>query len=297
MEWINFRHLYSFWMVKRLGGFQKASQEMRVSQSTVSEQVSQLEDYLQEKLFERSTRKLGLTETGVRLFKYADDIFHKSREINRVIRDGEGGREPITLKSGIAGGVSRNLLYRMYHEFLVSREEVKLEVVNGEFEDLLKLCANFELDFVVSTQLPHGASMMNFNSKLIQKSPLCLAGKKKVIKKLTSPKKSDRPIDVYLFSYPHGSSDLTQTLNKYFDQPFQVKLESDDISLLRFFANSQDGIAILPEIGVYEDFQSGQIEVLDVPFAEDVHFYAIYHEKCIHLEEVDDLLGQRIDIS
>lgn len=297
MEWINFRHLYSFWMVKRLGGFQKASQEMLVSQSTVSEQVSQLEDYLQEKLFERTTRKLALTEAGIRLFKYADDIFQKSREINRVIRDGEGGREPVTLKAGIAGGVSRNLLYRLFNQFMQAREEVRLEVINGDFDELMRMSSNFELDFLISPQLPHGASVMNFKTKLIQKSPLCIAGRRKLIDRLSKGKSPNRPINTYLFSYPYRDGDLTNTLHKNFDHTFDVKLETDDISLLRFFANSEDGIAILPEIGVYEDFQKGQIEILNVPFVEEVHFYALYSEKVIHLKEVEDLLKSRINLS
>lgn len=297
MEWINFRHLYSFWMVKRLGGFQKASQEMLVSQSTVSEQVSQLEDYLQEKLFERTTRKLALTEAGIRLFKYADDIFQKSREINRVIRDGEGGREPVVLRVGIAGGVSRNLLYRLFNNFMKEREEVRLEVINGDFDDLIRMSSNFELDFLISPQLPHGADVMNFKTKLIQKSPLCIAGRRKLIDRLSKGKLPNRPIDTYLFSYPYRDIDLTKTLYKTFDHRFNIKLESDDISLLRFFANSEDGIAILPEIGVNEDFQKGQIEILNVPFVEEVHFYAVYSEKVIHLKEVEDLLRSPIHLN
>ena len=291
MEWINFRHLYSFWMVKRLGGFQKASQEMFVSQSTVSEQVSQLEDYLQEKLFERSTRKINLTEAGLRLFTYADDIFQKSREINRIIRDGEGGSEPIVLKAGIAGGVSRNLMYRLFNNFIQSNEDSKLEVINGDFEELLKMCGNYELDFLISTQLPHGADVMNFKTKLIQKSPLCIAGKRTIINKLSQGKGLQKPIEAFLFSYPYRNTDLEKSLKKYFDHEFQIKLETDDISLLRFFANSHEGIAILPEVGVLEDFHSGQIEILNVPFAEDVHFYALYNEKVTHLTEVKEILN------
>lgn len=290
MEWINFRHLYSFWMVKRLGGFQKASQEMFVSQSTVSEQVSQLEEYLQEKLFERSTRKINLTEAGLRLFSYADDIFQKSREINRIIRDGEGGTEPVTLKVGIAGGVSRNLMYRLFNIFIQKNNNSKLEVINGDFEDLLKMCGNYELDFLISTQLPHGADVMNFKTKLIQKSPLCIAGKKKIINKLSSGKGLQKPIEAFLFSYPYRDTDLQASLKKYFDHDFDIRLETDDISLLRFFANSHEGIAILPEIGVLEDFQGGQIEILNVPFTEDVHFYALYNEKVTHLKEIKEIL-------
>ncbi len=290
MEWINFRHLYSFWMVKRHGGFLKASQEMHVSQSTVSEQVSLLEEYLQEKLFERTTRSMHLSEAGIRLFNFADEIFQKSREINRIIRDGEGGREPLTLKVGIVGGVSRNLLYRAFHGFLNQSDDLKLEIINGAFEELLQLCGNFELDFIITTQLPHGKDVLNFKTKVIEKSPLCVAGKKKIIKKLTNDKSKPQKIDAYVFSYPFRHNDFESRLNKTFPHSFNYKLETDDISLLRFFANSNEGVAILPEIGVLEDVQKGDIEILKIPFTEDLPFYALYHRKTMHIKEVEDLI-------
>ncbi|MCR9206168.1 MAG: LysR family transcriptional regulator, partial [Halobacteriovoraceae bacterium] len=151
MEWINFRHLYSFWMVQKSGGFNAASKKMFVSQSTVSEQVVQLEDYLEEPLFERTTRVLKLTQAGDQLFQMAEEIFNKSREINRIIRDKEGGAAPLKFRIGIVGGVSRNLLFRLFKEFLDSQDEAELEVVNGDIDELVKQCHDFELDFLITT--------------------------------------------------------------------------------------------------------------------------------------------------
>jgi len=53
-----------FEAVARLGSFTRAAEELHVSQSAVSRQVSLLEDYLDVRLFNREQRGISLTEPG-----------------------------------------------------------------------------------------------------------------------------------------------------------------------------------------------------------------------------------------
>lgn len=55
-----------FEAVARLGSFTRGADELHVSQSAVSRQISLLEDYLQVKLFNREQRGISLTEAGRR---------------------------------------------------------------------------------------------------------------------------------------------------------------------------------------------------------------------------------------
>lgn len=289
MEWVNFRHLYSFWMVAKLGGFKKASEAIFVSQSTVSEQVASLEDYLGEFLFERTTRSLHMTEAGKRLFSYADDIFQKSREINRVIRDGEGGSEPILLNIGIVGGVSRNLIYRHFSAFFEHERSVHFDVVNGSFEEHLHRCQHFELDLIITSDIPRGKDLSDLNARIIETSRQAIVGRKKVINKIIKERGLGKKIPAYCYTYPTGDS-LQEKLNSKFAHTFEFVLDTDDISLLRFFANSNEGVAIMPEIGVYEDLMKGELEKIPIRFVEDVKFYAVYNKRSTHKEEIEKII-------
>jgi LysR family transcriptional regulator, transcriptional activator of nhaA len=71
MEWLNYHHLLYFWMVARTGSITRASQELRLSQPTISAQLRSLEESLGEKLFTRQGRKLVLTEAGQVVWRYA----------------------------------------------------------------------------------------------------------------------------------------------------------------------------------------------------------------------------------
>ena len=76
-------HLYYFWLVAREGRIARAAAQMRLTHPTVSKQLSQLESFFEDKLFERLGRNLVLTEFGHTVFRYADEIFGSIRVSQR----------------------------------------------------------------------------------------------------------------------------------------------------------------------------------------------------------------------
>ncbi|MGB5365616.1 MAG: LysR family transcriptional regulator, partial [Polyangiales bacterium] len=58
-----------FWLTVREGSIQAASRVLRLAHPTVSVQIKQLEESLGYALFDRSRRKLELTEAGKLAFR------------------------------------------------------------------------------------------------------------------------------------------------------------------------------------------------------------------------------------
>ncbi len=275
MEWINFRHLYSFWMVTKCGGFKRAAEKMHVSQSAISEQVALLEDYLQTRLLDRSTRSLTITPKGREVVEYAENIFKISKEINHVIKDQEK-KNYKNLKVGIVGGVSRNLLYRIFSDFQKNSGST-IEVFNGNYEDLAKACRNFEIDFFISNLPAMGKDLMDFNSRVLEESPMCIAGNQNKLKEFKLKKdKFKISYDLAVYKHPFGEGDLADHIKEHFKKDIQQVLKTDDVSLLRFFANSQKALVILPEIGIKEDLLEKRISKIRLSFLESVKFYCVY---------------------
>ena len=71
---MEFKQLQSFVEVVRNLSFTKASQELYISQPTVSMHIRQLESELGVRLIVRTTKSLEVTETGRRLYEYAVNI-------------------------------------------------------------------------------------------------------------------------------------------------------------------------------------------------------------------------------
>lgn len=66
--------LQAFLTVAKTGNFGKAGEQLHLSQSAVSRQVAQLERCLENRLFERHTRKIVLTAEGASLIPVAEQV-------------------------------------------------------------------------------------------------------------------------------------------------------------------------------------------------------------------------------
>ena len=62
MAWLNYHHLYYFWVVAHEGSISAATRKLNLTQPTISAQLRQLEESLGEKLFEKSGRGLMLVD-------------------------------------------------------------------------------------------------------------------------------------------------------------------------------------------------------------------------------------------
>jgi len=86
MEWLNYHHLRYFWTVAKEGSLKQAAENLRVSQPSISAQLSELEEVLGEKLFRRRGRSKVLTDAGQVAYRYADEIFTLGRELMNAIK-------------------------------------------------------------------------------------------------------------------------------------------------------------------------------------------------------------------
>jgi len=68
---MNFHQLHIFYTVSERGSFSAAAQALHMTQPAVTMQVQALEDYFGTKLFNRSTKKIVLSEAGRALMPYA----------------------------------------------------------------------------------------------------------------------------------------------------------------------------------------------------------------------------------
>lgn len=149
MDWLNYHHLFYFWLVGREGSLVGASNELRLAPSTISGQLRALEDALGEKLFARSGRKLVLTDVGRVVYRYADEIFSLGRELREAIKGRAVGR-PLTLMVGIADVVPKLVARRVLEPALQLAESVRLVCSENKPDRLLAELAIHNIDVVLS---------------------------------------------------------------------------------------------------------------------------------------------------
>ena len=84
----------------RLGSFTKAAKELHVTQTAISHQIRLLENYYEQKLFDRTSRDLVLTESGTRLRAVTTELFDRLDQVSQDLKPGvesEQGPLRITL--------------------------------------------------------------------------------------------------------------------------------------------------------------------------------------------------------
>jgi DNA-binding transcriptional LysR family regulator len=87
---MNFYRLKIFYLVARLESFSRAAEELYTSQPNVSKHVHQLEVELGISLFHRLGGSIELTEAGRAVYRYAQQVFDLTTELQRTLVELEG---------------------------------------------------------------------------------------------------------------------------------------------------------------------------------------------------------------
>lgn len=116
------RHLKIFITVAECGKMNLAAQKLYISQPSVSQAISELEEYYGTKLFERLTQKLYITDSGEKLLSYARHVVDSYENMDAMMKN--EGEHPV-LRVGGSVTVGTCLLNSMVSRF---RRECTAEV-------------------------------------------------------------------------------------------------------------------------------------------------------------------------
>ncbi len=166
MSWLNYHHLQYFWVVAREGGLVAAGKVLRLSHPTLSAAIRALEARLGAKLFEKSGRRLALTDTGRLVQRYANEIFSLGLEMVDAVGDRPSGRA-LRLEVGIADAVPKLVARRLLRPALALPEPVRLVCHERAYDRLLADLSLHALDVVISDgPVPSGSGVRAFNHLL-----------------------------------------------------------------------------------------------------------------------------------
>lgn len=157
MEWLNYHHLYYFWLIAKEGSLSRAASRLNLTHSTLSEQLKLLEAYLGSELFDRKGRRLVLTEFGAEVLQYATGIFELGSELLEFTH----GRAPLwraPFHVGVLGSIPKTVVCRLLEPAMEqSGASPLLEVRQGELDVLIGWLSRNVVNVVISDQLPSAA--------------------------------------------------------------------------------------------------------------------------------------------
>jgi len=279
MDWLNYHHLYYFWIVAREGSIAAASRRLLLSPPTISAQIRELEAALGAKLFKRVGRSLALNELGRLAARYADEIFALGQEFTDIAK-GRTTETSLRFRLGVDDVLPKTIVSRLLEPVLRQPQAVHVVCVEGTQAQLLPALAVHDLDLVLSDAPPDPTIKVRAFGQLIGESGLTLCAAPKLARQLQPgfPKSLNDAPALLPTANSWGRRAMEQWFQSVDVRPRRVA-EFEDAALLQACGLRGLGFFALPDL-VAREFASERIAKVVGHMGEArVRFYAISVER------------------
>ena len=281
MQWLNYHHLYYFYVIASEGSVTEAAGKLKLAQSTLSAQLKQFEDVIGFKLFERKHRKLTLTDVGLKVFDYAHEIFSLGNELRDSIGDFEDSLR-VSFRLGVMDCIPKKLSRDLFKK-IAETDGARMVFTEESLPSLCNRLEKHEIDLILANDKPPTEGKKSrFHAKLV--------GELKVVF-VTTPDRMDlkkdipRSLNNQPMIMPGEHSPLRNEILEHFKikhiQP-NIVGEVDDIELQKMLVLDGHGFTALPLISVEEELKNGSlIRLSDTPICHE-NLWLISSHRLVH---------------
>lgn len=271
---LNYRHLRYFQEIAREENLTRAAERLNISQSALSIQVKQLEERLGHMLFDRTGKRMVLTEAGRIALDHANRIFAAGDDLLATLEQRTLADTP--LRIGALSTLSRNFQIQ-FLEPLLAKKSARIALRSGDLDTLFSELSNLAIDMVLTTEAPELETKSGFRARLIDSQPVALIGEPALV--------ADKSLEELLENVPlivptdnavrSGLSRLSARLNV---TP-KIAAEVDDMAMVRLLARSGAGVALAPTVVLADEIHSGTVVLAPHDLGITEEFYAVTTER------------------
>lgn len=250
--------------------FSDAAKSLNIAQSSLSQQIKQLEDELGTQLFIRNSHAIRLTEAGELMLPFAHRTLHEARACADRIRDLRK-LSTGTLVIGVTHSFSP-ILTESVISFIKMYPGIKLKIVYKQMNELMELLAKHEVDFVLAFKpiqpLPDVESHI-----LFQNSLSAIVG---INHPLASKEKVSLPeLERYELALPSKGLQARNALDSIVSdrRNFKIRIELNEVNTLLKLVRQTGLVTVLAEDSIYDarDVKAIPIDVPDNQMQGCVH--------------------------
>lgn len=244
--------------------FSDAAKALNIAQSSLSQQIKQLEDELNVQLFLRNSHSIRLTEAGELMLPYALRTIHDSQNCTARIHDLKKLLTG-TLSIGVTHSFSP-ILTETVISFMKMYPQIKLNIVYKTMSELMELLAKWDLDFVLAFKpcqpIPDVESHILFQNSLsaVVNSAHPLASKDKV---------TLAELEKYVLALPSKGLQARNAFDNIIPDynRFKIRIELNEVNLLLKLVRQTNLVTVLAEDSIYNENDVKAVP-LDVPDSE-----------------------------
>jgi len=268
--------LESFIQVVELGTFERASQRLNATQSTVSKRISELEQATGLCLFDRSRRNARLTEEGEQLLELAYKSMENAKQILELNAQSE--RRLHRVRIGFTELTALTWLPDFLRDYTLERPDIRLDITIDMSRSLYQQFQDGELDLVVIPLVPEAFSQPGVETRLLEEVEMAFMASEGLVD-------GTRPLPISeLERYPligQGKHSLfAQNINRWLSHQGMpaATLTTDNLLALVGLVTAGRGISVLPQRCVQHLTRAQGLQTLETtPRVPSVGYYALYH--------------------
>mgnify|MGYP004706918425 FL=1 len=265
-----------FAKVVDLGSFTAAARQLRQSVSSVSQTIAKLEDDLQVKLLNRSTRSIGLTEAGRIYYQGCKRMLNEASQVHEQIY--AFNNTPIgMLRIGSTTTMARNVLSPITAKLLNDFPGLSVDLITGNpSPDLIA----HGLDLVIKAGKLENSALF---SRRLGSMPmvLCASAHFPELRNLpASPEELERFVWLEYSVSPYNQFRLIAPDGHHLKMSPKGRFATNDPLTLIGWLKAGSGIAYMPLMWVLDEIKRGEIEILYPRYqSEPRPVYALFTER------------------
>ena len=266
------RQLRYFVKVAEYLNFSEAAKCLFITQSTLSQQIRQLEDELNAQLFQRNSHSVTLTEAGeqllpdaLRTLHAADTCFDRIHDLQQLLSG--------TLNIGVTYSFS-SILNETLLVFMKKYPKVKLNIYYKTMSELMVMLQHRELDFVLAFKPSYNYEgieshiLFDNHMAVIVRNSHELAKKESI--KLTE-------LEKYNLALPapglQARNKFDRLVSKYVLN-LNVRIELNEVNILLKLVKNSSLVTVLSETTIHNE---PGVKAIPIDCAENVM------EGCVHM--------------
>lgn len=250
--------------------FSDAAKCLNIAQSSLSQQVRQLEDELGTQLFIRNSHSIRLTEAGELMLPFALRTLHEAESCADRIHDLQKMLTG-TLNIGVTHSFSP-ILTESVISFMKMYPGIKLNIIYKQMNELMELLTKREIDFVLAFKpiqpLPDVESHILFQNTLsaIVGNNHPLASKERI--SITELEKYELALPSKGLQARNAFDSIVSDYNN-----FKIRIELNEVNTLLRLVRQTCLVTVLAEDSIYEvsDVKAVPIDVPDNLMTGCVH--------------------------
>ena len=275
---MDIKKLQTFITVAKLLNFREAAEELNYSQSSISDHISNLEQELGVKLFERLGRKVFLNEHGKKLISLAEKMVQDEKELYELFNKDE--EISGVLRIGAAETLSVFWLPPLLKEYRIMYPDVKVMLKMADCLEFPKMLENEMIDIAFSL---HDESDQEYISQvdIFEDSTVFIVAPDHPLATLETITIHDLENHSFILSEAECCYriELEEFLKRW-NVKVDTTMELSSLETIKQCVKSGLGISLLPRIAVEHEINNGELMVLSIETCKiSIDAKMIYHKQ------------------